>query len=281
MTPKTEKRLLLEAIAASQKAGRAILEIYDSEFSVEKKNDDSPLTLADKKSNEAIIKHLKSARGLPDFPVLSEEGRTIPYDERKKWEYFWLIDPLDGTKEFIKRNGEFTVNIALINNGRPIIGVVYIPVKKTFYFSSESTAAYRLALSEKNSGLFDRMISKQLINDIISHGEKLPLKKNPAAAYTIVASRSHMNEETENFINDIKSRHGSVSLVSAGSSAKLCLVAEGSADIYPRLGPTMEWDTAAAHAVVNGAGRGVFEYDKKEELKYNKADLKNPWFVVR
>ena len=284
MTPEIENILLSAAIFASRKAGNAIIDIYNSDFTIEQKEDNSPLTLADKKSNEEIIEYLKSAPEMPDFPVLSEEGKTIPYDDRKKWEYFWLIDPLDGTKEFIKRNGEFTVNIALINKGRPVIGVVYVPVKNILFFSSESTGAYRIILKEEDSEDFDKILSKGTIDDVLSRGEKLPIKKSgtdTGSEFTIAASRSHMNKETENFINDLKSKHENVSLVSAGSSIKLCLVAEGSADIYPRLGPTMEWDTAAAHAVVNGAGKHVFKYDKNEELKYNKTNLKNPWFVVR
>ncbi|MCU0821068.1 MAG: 3'(2'),5'-bisphosphate nucleotidase CysQ [Spirochaetes bacterium] len=281
MTPEIEKKLLLSALLASVKAGDAILDVYNSDFTVQEKEDNSPLTLADKKSNDVIISLLKNTAGIPSFPFLSEEGRTIPYDERKYWEYFWLIDPLDGTREFIKRNGEFTVNIALINKGIPVMGVVYVPVKKIFYLSSVATGAYRLIINDGDSGNTAGIISSGNIDDILGRGEKLPLKKNSGSGYTIVASRSHMNRETENFINNIKSNRENATLISAGSSIKLCLVADGSADVYPRLGPTMEWDTAAAHAVVNGAGKKVFEYDKNAELTYNKADLKNPWFVVR
>lgn len=273
------KELLSILLPCAKNAGDSILQVYNSDFAVEQKDDKSPLTLADKNSHEIIYKHLKGT----NIPILSEEGRNIPFNERSDWEYFWLIDPLDGTKEFIKRNGEFTVNIALIHNGRPELGVVYAPVKDTYYFSAPETGAYRItpeSCKKQNNGN-DHFTGN--IDDILRISEKLPVKSNAAASpeFVVVASRSHMNKETEEFIDDLKSEHENIKLISAGSSLKLCLVAEGNAHVYPRLAPTMEWDTAAAHAVVNGAGKKVVDHSTGNELIYNKPDLLNPWFVVR
>lgn len=235
-----------ELIDIAKKAGKAILDVKEKK--VEYKEDDSPLTEADKRSHEIITEELKK---FSSYPVLSEESEDIPYSERKDWQKFWMIDPLDGTKEFVKENGEFTVNIALIEKGEPAKGVVYVPEKDTIYFS-DGNKSYR--------------------ND-----KELPLNKGKDKM-VVVASRSHFNEETKEFIENISDDY---ELISKGSSVKLCAVAEGSADVYPRLGPTMEWDTAAAHAIVKNAGRNVYDYNTGKELVYNKENLKNPWFVVR
>ncbi len=277
------KKLLSQAIIASYEAGLKILKVYNSDFAVEQKEDNSPLTLADKKSHDTITQFLINNSYIPDFPILSEEGRDIPFEERNNWEYFWMIDPLDGTKEFIKRNGEFTVNIALIHDSRPVLGVVYIPVKRFFYFSANCLGSYKLELDEDNDNHPDRSILDQNFDGIIQQSKKLPIiirDADSSSEITVIASRSHMNKETEEFIDNLKSQYSKVELISAGSSLKLCLVAEGSADIYPRIAPTMEWDTAAAHSVVNGAGRKVMVHGEDEELRYNKKDLLNLWFVV-
>jgi 3'(2'), 5'-bisphosphate nucleotidase len=242
-------------ILIAKQAGKEILKVYSKDFSVEYKDDNSPLTEADKKSNEIINRGLSKL--YPKIPVLSEENREIDYDERKNWEYFWLVDPLDGTKEFIKKNGEFTINIALIHKNKPVLGIVYIPVKDIIYYADEN-------------GSFKQEKTKGLI--------KLQPKEKNHEKLVVVASRSHFNKETKDFIESLGKEY---ELINAGSSLKLCLVAEGKADIYPRLGSTMEWDTAAAHAVVNGAGKKVFVYNKYEELIYNKEDLLNPWFIVK
>jgi 3'(2'), 5'-bisphosphate nucleotidase len=271
------KNLLIDVLKISEKAGKEILDVYESNFAVEHKEDKSPLTEADKRSHTIIQNSLEK---ISDFPILSEEGRDIPYSERKNWEYFWMIDPLDGTKEFIKRNGEFTVNIALIYKNKPVLGVVYAPVLKTFYFGADGIGAYQL--TGKNLDFF------QNFDEIFQNSNRLPIEYKREKK-VVVASRSHMSEETENFIEKIKEKYGEIEIQSIGSSLKLCLVAEGNADFYPRLAPTMEWDTAAAHAVVNNAGGRVVEFknvskiedlNNLPELKYNKENLLNPWFVV-
>jgi 3'(2'), 5'-bisphosphate nucleotidase len=249
------RTLLQTAIKAAEAACKDILEVYNSgDFQSEAKGDNSPLTLADKKAHNTISKILKST----NLPILSEEGKTILYDERKNWEYFWMVDPLDGTKEFIKRNGEFTVNIALIYKSTPVLGVVSVPVTGETYFAAAG------------KGAFIRKGDTEL---------KLPIH-HPVdlskSGLRVVASRSHMNDETQSFINQLKEP----SLVSKGSSLKFMLLAEGNADVYPRYAPTMEWDTAAAHAIVNEVGARVLQFGKKEELRYNKEDLLNPYFLV-
>jgi 3'(2'), 5'-bisphosphate nucleotidase len=255
------KQLIEKAITASIEAGKKIMEIYESgNFEIETKSDNSPLTIADKKSQETIMSFIENT----DIPVLSEEGKHLPYQERKHWEWLWLVDPLDGTKEFIKRNGEFTVNIALIHNNRTIAGVIYVPVKKELYYSDGEKSYFSILDSAYN---------------IIKRVE-LPIKQNKKEGKVIVASRSHLNDETKQFIESI-SKGEEVKLVSAGSSLKFCLVAKGEADLYPRYAPTMEWDTAAGHAIVKAAGFNVYDVKNGEELKYNKDDLYNPYFIVK
>ena len=254
-------------------AGKAILEIYNSEdFNVEFKGDGSPLTRADKAANDVIVKGL--TEHFPNIPVLSEEGKSIPYQERKHWDKFILVDPLDGTKEFIKRNGEFTVNIALIENGNPIAGVVYAPVLGRLYGCSLDAASGNWQLA---TGSLDLKLISQQPTPSGQHPEASTQKP----ALKIVASRSHISAETEEFIEKMREKYGDVELVSMGSSLKICLVAEGKADVYPRLGPTMEWDTAAAHAIALAAVCEVLEFDSNKPLVYNKENLLNPWFVVQ
>ena len=245
----TFKELVIEAAYV---AGEAILEVYNSnDFNVELKGDSSPLTLADKKSHQAIVAKLNTT----PYPILSEEGRAIPYEERKNWETFWMIDPLDGTKEFIKRNGEFTVNIALIHNQKPVFGVVYAPVLDKMFVGGINEGAELLENSTTT---------------------KLDGTPSISSNVRIVASRSHLNKDTEEFINKFQRSE----IVSMGSSLKFMVVAEGKADIYPRFAPTMEWDTAAAHAVLNAIGIQVTNTVSNKELLYNKEDLLNPYFLV-
>jgi 3'(2'), 5'-bisphosphate nucleotidase len=237
-------------------AGKKVLEIYEADFNISYKSDNSPLTEADTKSNKIIVDYL--TKEYPDIPVLSEESGRTAYDIRRGWNRLLVVDPLDGTKEFVNRNGEFTVNIALVEGGKPVAGVVYAPVLDRLYYAQKGKGAYRE----------------------VGHGrERLPLESD-RKGYVVVASRSHLNDETRKFIEAKKREHGDVHLLSSGSSMKICLVAEGSADCYPRLAPTMEWDTAAAHAVANEAGRKIVEYGTDRELTYNKEDLLNPWFIV-
>ncbi len=245
---------LHQIVAIAIKAGHAIMEIYaDPEFSVTAKADASPLTAADLAS-EKVIQAGLAALGL-GWPVLSEESAHADYSVRKHWQRFWLVDPLDGTKEFVKRNGEFTVNIALVENGKPVLGVVYAPVLDVCYYAALGIGAF------VQRGKTITPIS------VTTHEPGRPIK--------VVASRSHSDERTTALLAQL----GDYQCVSMGSSLKLCLVAEGAAHFYPRLGPTMEWDTAAAHAVVSVAG-GVVQDHEGNELIYNKADLHNPEFFV-
>lgn len=253
-------------ISAALEAGNRILEVYKNDFSVQFKSDESPLTLADLQSNAAIKEALIST----GIPILSEEEKQLPFEERKNWQRFWLVDPLDGTKEFIKKNGEFTVNIALIENGEPVAGVVYVPVTGKLYFGDNKNGSFCFNISDKLD---------QDVENIIEKAEKIPVAAKPLV-YTVVASRSHNTPETQSFIEDRKRIHKEINIVSAGSSIKLCLVAEGLAQVYPRLAPTMEWDTAAGHAVAKFAGCKVYNYETGNELEYNKENLLNPWFVV-
>lgn len=234
-------------------AGKLIMEIYNKDFQIDHKDDKSPLTEADLKSNELICKSLNEL--YPNIPIMSEENKQLDFSDRKDWKYYFCVDPIDGTKEFIKKNGEFTVNIALIHNNTPVLGVVYAPVLNDLYWA-DGTNSYK-------------------------NGEKLPLKTNdnPKEKLFVVASKSHLSEVTQEFIDALDSKN--IEQVSKGSSLKLCMVAEGEADIYPRLAPTMEWDTAAADAVVRCAGKMTYQFESNEPIKYNKKDLLNPWFIVR
>ena len=268
-------KLILTTILAAKRAGEAILEVYDSDFAVEQKDDKSPLTLADKRSHEIIENVLEQTvtANNSTVPILSEEGKEIPYDERIKWEYFWLVDPLDGTKEFIKRNGEFTVNIALIHKHKPVLGIIYIPVKDVFYFATINFGAYKL----ENSGILTENLS---IEELIDKSQKLPLNSNDKTTLTVIGSRSHTSEEFTEFVKQLNQKHENVEFISSGSSLKLCLVAEGKADVYPRFGPTMEWDTAAGQAIVEQAKGTVMETETNKPLNYNKNNLLNPFFIV-
>tara|TARA_B110000459_G_C16600913_1_gene491030 strand:+ start:712 stop:1503 length:792 start_codon:yes stop_codon:yes gene_type:complete len=259
-------KLLIKAINASIKGGHAIMDVYASDFSVENKNDKSPLTLADKNCNEVIDHHLLGT----GIPFLSEEGAQITYSERKEWKYYWLVDPLDGTKEFVKRNGEFTVNIALIYNGNPIMGVIYVPVQEKLYFAMKGLGSYK--------GSVNSVIEN--LETLISLSDLLPIDYK-RENYVIVGSRSHMSAETEVFFDNAKKKHGDVKVLAVGSSLKLCMVAEGKADAYPRYAPTWEWDTAAGHAIAKYAGFSVKQYNSTEDVIYNKKNLLNPWFLVK
>ncbi|GAB6097224.1 3'(2'),5'-bisphosphate nucleotidase CysQ [Desulfatiferula olefinivorans] len=263
---------LWTAIGSAIDAGRRIREIYRTDFSVSSKTDQSPLTLADTESH-ALIRQALAPLGLP---ILSEEGRAIPYEVRKTWTRFWLVDPLDGTKEFIKKNGEFTVNIALIDQARPVMGVIFVPVTGALYFSFPNRGAYVFTVPE--AGLSEGMD----LSDLVAASRSLPLEddREDGDAYVIVGSRSHATEALTAFVEQKKNEHPRVTFISAGSSLKLCLVAEGRADIYPRLGPTMEWDTAAGQAIAEAAGRRVSCSETGRALVYNKPDLLNPWFIV-
>jgi len=281
-------------IDLSVKAGKAILDIYNSEdFGVEIKSDNSPLTKADKASNEIIEKGLKKL--FPDIPILSEEGKEIPFEERKNWKQFWLVDPLDGTKEFIKRNGEFTANIALIENDTPAFGVIYAPAIKQLMTEERKTTSINQSTNHNNDKfLIDRL--NEWMNDSndfpgviylggrtigaykITSSNVNSIKvssKPPSDELNVVQSRSHSGEEENEFYSNYKIKDS----LSKGSSLKICLVAEGKAEIYFRSGPTWEWDTGAGHAILLGAG-GYFVNKDRTELAYNKEVIKNFGFVV-
>lgn len=266
------------AIMAALEAGKAILEVYETDFSVEYKADKSPLTLADMKSHSIIKQYLT---GKPDsFPLLSEEGRNIPYEERRKWENLWIIDPLDGTKEFVKRNGEFTVNIALVENTKPVAGVIYSPVLDKLYFAQEGMGAYMV--EEADSRFTALSGVDEFFKKMPDFAVKLPWKnRQDRETLYVVASRSHYSGDTEEYVNSLKNKYKKIELISAGSSLKMCLVAEGKAQLYPRFAPTSEWDTAAGQAIVEAAGGKVVRHDSDEPLVYNKEDLLNPWFIVK
>jgi len=242
-----------------QQAGDAIMQIYQQEdFGVEYKSDQSPLTLADKKSNDVIMAAL--TKHFPDIPIISEENREIAFDERKKWKYCWIVDPLDGTKEFIKRNGEFTVNIGLAAENRIVMGIIYVPVSKETYFGRKGDGAWCIDKDGIKNTLHARVAGKKKL--------------------VMAGSRSHPSKEFDGYIKQRTLEYDSFEIISAGSSLKFCLVASGKAHEYPRLGPTMEWDTAAGHAIAEAAGARIFEYPSGNELLYNKKDLHNPYFIV-
>jgi 3'(2'), 5'-bisphosphate nucleotidase len=246
--------LLKDIEQLSVAAGQAIMEVYESgDFGVDHKADDSPLTKADLASHQVIAEGLKSLT--EDIPVLSEESADIPFEERQSWQKYWLVDPLDGTKEFIKRNGEFTVNIALIESGKPILSVVYVPVSQVIYAAAKGVGVFKVEGGKRSS---------------------IGVMKNSRFKPTVVGSRSHMSDDVKAYLE----RLGQHELVSMGSSLKFCLVAEGKADLYPRLGLTSEWDTAAAQCIVEQAGGQVVTLDGEPLLYNTKDSLLNPHFMV-
>ena len=254
-------KLLDDVVAIAREAGECILEVYNrDDFDVEKKGDDSPLTAADLAAHRTIVAGLEKLT--PDIPVHSEESQGITWEMRRDWQRYWLVDPLDGTKEFVKRNGEFTVNIALVENGEPVAGVVFQPVVDRLYWAARGQGAW---LS-------------------VDGGDPQKLRGGPhyteADSVVVVASRSHMSDEVKVFVAGLEAEGKAVEFHSSGSSLKLCLVAEGAAHVYPRLGPTMEWDTGAADAVAREAGKQVLNWETRQPLQYNKEDLLNPWFIV-
>jgi 3'(2'), 5'-bisphosphate nucleotidase len=245
-------KLLLDVTALAREAGRAILEVYASSFSVQEKEDRSPLTEADLRSEKLILAGLK--RIAPEIPVLSEESGEVPFATRRNWRRLWVVDPLDGTKEFVQRNGEFTVNIALVDENRPVLGIVHAPVLERDYYACEGVGAFR--------------------SDAQAAGRPIRVAKRGAGPVRVVGSRSHRGNSLDAFL----ARVGAHEFVEVGSSMKLCLVAEGDADVYPRMGPTREWDTAAGQCVLEQAGGQVLKLDG-QPLAYNREDTLNPNFV--
>ena len=270
-------------------AGERILEIYNTDdFQIELKKDESPLTRADKASHQIIITSLQKA--YPHIPVISEEGTHLSYSERRKWEYVWLVDPLDGTKEFINRNGEFSVNIGLVKNQKPILGVIYVPVIDTLYFAKQGLGSFKIEHCR------DQSVICKTDDDWVEQALRIPLRHTyyatedsaqtqfdprtgSARSLKVVVSRSHFSVQTEQFLNTLKHDFDSIQLIKSGSSLKMCLFAEGIADIYPRLSQSMEWDTAAGEAIVENAGAFVRSTDGID-MKYNKQNLENPHHIV-
>lgn len=255
------------AVKAALVAGNEILKVYKREFEVVLKEDNSPLTEADQAANSVIVSLLKQT----PFPIISEENKQIHYEIRKQWEYCWIVDPLDGTKEFIKKNDEFTVNVALIKKGVPVMGVILVPAKAQLYFAIvEEGKAYKVEIEDKNES----------IKSLFNKAESIQPRKIPNKI-RVVGSRSHMNDETQAFLDQLKSElKQEIEIVSKGSSIKLCLIAEGAADIYPRFAPTMEWDTAAGHAICKAVGVQVIDMSTENEMRYNKENLLNNYFLI-
>lgn len=293
------------AYRASLQAGAEILKVYESDdFNVESKADNSPLTLADRRAHSVIEEALKQT----GLPMLSEEGAQIPSGQRSHWDLYWLIDPLDGTKEFIKRNGEFTVNIALMaphkvpqkapnmasneapntapaDHHVPIAGVVYVPVKDIAYIGLQDEGAWKITDASQAGPQAGQMAGPSAaaaeLSDTLAAGRKLPVLTPHTRPFAAVMSRSHNSLETEQYVAGLEEKFGPAQRVSSGSSIKLCLVAEGTADVYPRFAPTMEWDTAAGDAVCRAAECRVSQQDGQTPLLYNKENLLNPWFIVQ
>lgn len=257
--------LLKVAIHAAVLAGDEIMNIYKRDFEVQFKEDTSPLTEADQAANKVIVDLLAQT----PYPIISEENKQLPYEKRKNWTSCWIVDPLDGTKEFIKKNDEFTVNIALVENGVPIMGVIFVPATAQLYFAIvEEGKSFKCTLENKNiDTIFEQAV-------VVS-------PKNHPTLLRVVGSRSHMNDDTLNFLETLKNKSKKeIQIVSKGSSLKLCLVAEGAADVYPRFAPTMEWDTAAGHAICKAAGVQVVDQQTAKEMSYNKENLLNNYFLV-
>jgi 3'(2'), 5'-bisphosphate nucleotidase len=318
MTRERLHALLLLALRAVARAAPEILEVYGGAFSVEPKADRSPITEADRRSHRVILQVLAQpagpAGGGRPLPILSEEGREIPYAERRRWRSFWLVDPLDGTEEFVNRNDEFTINIAVIRRRRPILGVVYAPVYDLLYFAHRRLGAFKMegflrGAAAQAEGLGELLRGQAapvgegaaetpqppspsppelLLRRILPRAQRLPrrpslrLREGRRLPRLVVAgSRSHRDAEFEGYLETLRARFAEqVELIIMGSSLKPCLVAEGKADLYPRFGRTFEWDMAAAHAVVTAVGKHMVAFEGRRELRYNKRDLANPSLLV-
>ena len=272
ITKEQKEYLLPKAYNAALRAGAAILEVYEQDApEVYIKSDNTPITEADRRAHTIIKEYLGQTR----IPLLSEEGREMLYAERKDWDLFWMVDPLDGTKEFIKGNGEFTINIALMVDYRPCIGVVYVPYKKLMYFSDCDLGAFRATGVTANSE------AEQTYEEIIRGIDILPLTERRNDPLMIAVSRSHNTDETLQHIEKMKKKHPDAVVIEQGSSYKFCLIAEGTIDYYVRTSDTYEWDTAAGEAILSQAGGKVRTLSGKHRLKYNKESLINPHFLCR
>ena len=266
----TNEKLLEIALKATLKAGEKIMQVYAKPFKVNYKEDDSPVTEADRKASKVIVEML----AVTQIPVISEEENIPAYEERKNAKRLWLVDPLDGTKEFVKKNGEFSVNIGLIENNFPLLGVVYMPVLREIYFASPEIGSYKMG----HDVLTQNNVEEFSLQQFMAHAKKLPAQK--PHKYTVVASRSHLSKETFAHLQNLKYHKGETDIIYSGSSVKMCWVAEGRANEYPRYGRTMEWDTAAGQTIVENAGGQFLDIKTKERLSYNKPVLENPEFIA-
>lgn len=265
--------LLASAYNAAIVAGAKVMDIYNGggDFSVNIKSDNTPITLADKESHQTI----KSLLSYTRIPLLSEEGRYILYEERCGWDLFWLVDPLDGTKEFIKRNGEFTINIALMVDNSPYIGVVYVPNTLKMYFNDPEVGAFvKCNVAPEHS-------ASNTMKQIFEGAVQLPLSTCVNKPIRVGVSRSHISPETDDYVNLLRKTHPDLEVVTQGSSLKLCMIAEGSLDIYPRTTPTFEWDTAAGECIMNAAGATITDIETGNKFIYNKEDITNPYFLCK
>ncbi|MDC6352760.1 3'(2'),5'-bisphosphate nucleotidase CysQ [Zeaxanthinibacter sp. PT1] len=260
--------LLHKAIFASIEAGKKIMEIYSHGFKVQRKEDDSPVTQADIAAEKIILEHLSKTR----IPIISEESVKSPYSERQHWKHCWLVDPLDGTKEFIKQNGEFTVNIAYCERGQAVLGVIYVPVSGELYWgNTKENLAFKATIPVHTPSAEISM----------EHATQLTGTDKDPTILRVARSRSHLNTSTSEYIKSVSLTYEQIEMVVKGSSLKFGLLAEGEADLYPRFSPTMEWDTAAGHAICKAVGFEVIKAGEQSELHYNKEDLTNPNFIVR
>jgi len=264
--------LLKLAIKASLQAGEEIVKIYATDFYVETKSDNTPVTHADKTSGKTIASVLK----VSNIPVISEEELVPEYTTRKDWERVWIVDPLDGTKEYIKRNGEFAVNIALVENGIPIAGVIYAPVLKDLYFACKNCGSYKISLLGTDSGF----TMTKVPDDFFQRATKLPSQR-PPKDYTVIASRSHLSREINEHINALKNIYENVNMISVGSAIKQCWVAEGRAHEYARYGLTMEWDTAAGQCILEEAGCQLIDLQTNMPMLYNRESMRNNYFIAK
>jgi len=266
------RALLKLAVTAAIKAGEEILEIYTTDFYVETKSDNTPVTLADKASGECITKILATS----GIPVISEEEEILDYLVRKTWKQVWIVDPLDGTKEFVKRNGEFAVNIALVEDGKPVIGIIYSPVLKDLYFAYKEGGSYKITQSD----VIAELTKKNIPDHLFDFAKKLPSQKQPKT-YTVVGSRSHLSRDINIHVDKLRDLYGEVDMISVGSSIKQCWVAEGKAHEYLRYGTTMEWDTAAGQCILEEAGCQLIDLETNLPMVYNRENMKNNYFIAK
>jgi 3'(2'), 5'-bisphosphate nucleotidase len=266
------QELLKLAVTAAFKAGEEILKIYTTDFHVETKSDNTPVTMADKASGKCITGILSHSK----IPVISEEEEILDYSVRKNWKRVWIVDPLDGTKEYVKRNGEFAVNIALVEKDHPVIGVIYSPVLKDLYFACRDTGSYKITQND----MIIELTKNNLPDNLFEYAKKLPLQKLPKT-YTVVASRSHLSREINAHIEDLKTIYGQVNMINVGSSIKQCWVAEGRAHEYARFGTTMEWDTAAGQCILEECGGKLIDLETDLPMRYNKESMKNNYFIAK